>query len=591
VGRLAPGVGLERAQAEMDVVAARFARDDSEAYPEGSGWGIRVVPAYEDLVGDVRTTLLVLFGAVGLVLAIACANVANLLLARATARSKEVAIRTALGSSRRTLVRQFLLEGLVLSALGAAVGLLLAVWGTRALAAHGPVEIPRLDQAHVDGGVVLFTGALVLVTGVVFGLVPVLHSARKDLRSPLQEGGKTSTGGGSHRSRSALVVAEIAVAVVVLVGAGLMIKSFGRMLAVDPGFRAGGVLTAPLTLPRPRYPEDAQVIAFERRLLERVAGVPGVTAAALASQIPMGTGPDLSGDLVVEGRVVGPTEPPPLTGWRIVSPGYFAAMRIPLRGGRDFTAADDERAPGVVIVDEELARRLWPDEEPLGKRLRLNGRTPEQSILRTVVGVAGHVRQHGLTEAAGDQLYVPLAQYPYRLLHLVARTAVAPEALAGGLREAVWAVDRDLPFTLQTAEQVIAESLRRPRFNALLFTVFGLIAFTLTAVGVYGVMAYSVSQRTRDVGIRIALGARAADVLREVVAQGAVLAGTGIAFGLAAAWSLSRLMATLLYGVTATDLATFLAVPLVLGATALAASFFPARRAARVDPVEALRDA
>jgi putative ABC transport system permease protein len=591
IGRLKEGIGVARAQAQMDLVARRFQRDFPESYPEGSGWGIRLVPAYEDLVGDVRGILLVLFGAVGLVLVIACLNVANLLLARAASRGKEVAIRTALGSSRGILVRQFLIEGLLLSSLGAALGLLLAVWITRALAAHGPADIPRLDQVRVDGGVLLFTLGLVLVTGVGFGLVPVLHSARKNLRTPLQEGGKTSAGSGGHRGRSALVVVEIAVAVVVLIAAGLMIKSFRRTLAVDPGFRAAGLLTVPVTLVRPRYPEDSQVTAFQRRLLERVEGLPGVAGAAIASEIPLAQGPQLSGDLTLEGRVFGPTDPPPATGWRIVTPDYFDTLGIPLLRGRRFTLGDDASAPGVVIVEDDLAQRLWPGENPLGKRLRLNARTPEQSVWRTVVGVVGHVRQDGLAEAGGDQLYVPLAQYPFRLLHLVVRTPAAPAGLARGLREAIWSIDRDLPFALRTVEEVIGESLRRTRFSTFLFAAFGVIALTLTVIGVYGVMAYSVSQRTRDVGIRIALGARAADVLRWVVVEGAVLAGSGIALGLVAAWTLSRLMAALLYGVTATDLATFLAVPLLLGAMALAASFFPARRAARVDPVVALRDA
>jgi putative ABC transport system permease protein len=590
VGRLKRGVSLARAQAEMDVIARRFQRDFPESYPEGSGWGIRLVPAQEDLVGGVRTLLLVLFGAVGLVLLIACVNVANLLLARATARSKEVAIRTALGSSRGLLVRQFLIEGLLLSALGAALGLLLTLWSTRAIAAYGPADMPRLDQVRVDGGVLLFTLGLVLVTGVVFGLVPVLHSARQRLNEPLQEGGKTSAGTSGHRSRSALVVVEIAVAVMVLVGAGLMIKSLRRMLAVDPGFRPAGLVTVPVTLPRPRYPEDSQVTAFQRRLLERVAGLPGVESAALASQIPLAAGPDLSGDLTVEGSAAAPGEPPPTTGWRIVTPGYFATMGIPLLQGRAFTAGDDERAPAVAIVEADLARRLWPGENPLGKRLRLNARTPEQSVWRTVVGVVGHVRQQALAEEGGDQLYVPLPQYPYRLLHLVLRPSAAPEGIARSVREAIWSVDRDLPFTLRGFEQVIDESVRRPRFDTYLFTAFGAIALALTVIGIYGVMAYTVSQRTRDLGIRMALGARREEVLRLVVRQGAALTCLGLALGLVGAWSLSRLMASLLFGTTATDPATFLAVPLLLGGMALTASFFPARRAARVDPVVALRE-
>lgn len=591
VGRLADGVGLDRAQAEMDVIAQRFHGEFPEAYPEGSGHGIRLVPAHEDLVGEVRTPLLVLLGATGLVLVIACLNVANLLLARATSRSKEVAIRTALGSSRGILVRQFLTEGLLLSLLGAILGLLFAFWGTRALVAASPGNIPRLDQVRLDGNVILFTLGLVVVTGVTFGLVPVFHSTRKSLRDPLQEGGKTSAGAAHNRVRSALVVAEIGIAVIVLIGAGLMVRSFDRLLDVDPGFRTSGLLTARFTLTRPRYPEDSQVTAFQRRVLEEVSAVPGARSAALASELPMSAGLGISGDVTLEGRVFGPDEPLPVTGWRVVSPGYFETMGIPLLQGRDFTPADDEKAPGVVVVEEDLARRLWPGESPLGKRLKLNARTPELSIWRTVVGVVGHVRQQGLAEAGGDQLYVALPQYTMRLVTLVVDSS-SPDAegLASGVREALRTIDRDLPLEIRTIEQVIGGSLTRQRFNTFLFTAFGLIALSLTVIGVYGVMAYSVAQRTRDVGIRMALGARRADVLRSIVGQGALLTCLGLILGLAAAWGLSRLMSALLYGVAATDAATFAAVSLLLVGMGLAASYLPARRASKVDPVVALRN-
>lgn len=589
-GRLKPGVSQERAQQEMSLVAQRFARDYPDSYPPSSGYGIRLVPAREDLVGDVRATLLVLFGAVGLVLVISCLNVANLLLARATSRTKEVAIRTALGSSRSTLVRQFLTEGLLLSFCGALLGLLLAFWSTRALAAFNPGNIPRLEEVHLDGAVLLFTLGLVVVTGCVFGLVPVFHSASSNLREPLQDGGKTSAGTTSgQRTRSALVVAEIAVALVVLVGAGLMIQSFRRLLEVNPGFRTTGLLTARYTLTQARVPQDAQVLALQRRFLERAAALPGVRGVALASELPMGHGLNATGDLTLEGQTLGPNEAPPATGWRIVSPDYFKTLEIPLRQGRVFTAADDEHAPGAVILDEALARRLWPDGSALGKRLKLNARTPAQSIWRTVVGVVGHVRQNGLAEAGGDQLYVPLPQYPVRLNTLVIRAAGRPETMASGVRAAFAAVDRDLPLEIKTIDQVIDDSLTRQRFNTFLFTFFGLVALSLTAIGVYGVMAYSVAQRTRDVGIRMALGARKEDVLRLIVGQGARLTSIGLVLGLAAAWWLSRLMLSLLYGVGASDALTFIGVPLLLGLLGLAASWLPARRAARVDPLVALR--
>jgi putative ABC transport system permease protein len=524
------------------------------------------------------------------VLVISCINVANLLLARATSRSKEVAIRTALGSSRSILVRQFLTEGLVLSFFGALLGLLLAFWSTRALVAFNPGNIPRLDQVRLDGSVLLFTLSLVVVTGCIFGLVPVFHSLGKSLRAPLQDGGKTSAGTTSgQRTRSTLVVAEIAIALVVLVGTGLMIQSFRRLLDVNPGFRSSGLLTARYTLTSARFPQETQALSLHRRLLEQVAALPGVEGAAIVSELPMGAGLNLSGDVNIEGRVLGPNEAPPVTGWRMVSPDYFKTMEVPLRQGRAFSTADDENAPGAVILDEALARRLWPGESALGKRLRLNARTPAQSIWRTVVGVVGHVRQQGLAEAGGDQLYVPLAQYPVRLTTLVLRPAGSPESLAAGLRDAFRSIDRDLPIDVKTIDQVIDASLSRQRFNTLLFTFFGCVALALTVIGVYGVMAYSVAQRTRDVGIRMALGARKEDVLRLIVGQGARLTSAGLVLGLAAAWGLSRLMLSLLYGVGTSDAVTFVGVPLLLGALGLTASYLPARRAAKVDPLVALR--
>ncbi|MFL6233161.1 MAG: ABC transporter permease [Thermoanaerobaculia bacterium] len=591
VGRLKPGVSLEHAQQEVSLLAQRFQHDYPDSYPPGSGYGMHLVPAQEDLVGEVRTTLLVLFGAVGLVLVISCLNVANLLLARATSRAKEVAIRTALGSSRSTLVRQFLTEGIVLSFSGALLGLLLAFWSTRLLVGVNPGNIPRFDQIRLDGPVILFTLGLVLLTGCIFGLVPVFHSTGRNLREPLQDGGKTSAGTTSgQKTRSALVVAEIAVALVVLVGAGLMIQSFRRLLEVNPGFRTKGLLTARFTLTPTRVTQDAQVLAFQRQIEERVRSLPGVQSAGITSELPMSTLLNLSGDVILEGQVLGPNEAPPSTGWRMVSPDYFKTLEIPLLQGRGFTAADDEHAPGAVIVDEGLARRLWPGESPLNKRLKLNARTPAQSIWRTVVGVVGHVRQQGLAEAGGDQLYVPLGQYPIRLVTLVARPAGPPEALATSLRGAFASLDHDLPVTIRTIDQVIDDSLSRQRFNTFLFTFFGLVALALTVIGVYGVMAYSVAQRTRDVGIRMALGARKEDVLRLIVGQGARLTSVGLLLGLFAAWGMSRLMLTLLYGVGASDAITFVSVPLMLGLLGLVASYLPARRAAKVDPLVALRD-
>jgi putative ABC transport system permease protein len=590
VGRLKPGVRLEQAQVEMDMIARRFQREYPESYPAGSGYRILLVPAHEDLVGQVRTPLLILLGATGLVLVISCLNVANLLLVRATTRAKEVAIRTALGSSRAILIRQFLTEGLLLSLLGAALGLLLAFWAIR-LVIVNLSNIPRLDQVSLDGGVLLFTLGLVVLTGAVFGLAPALQSTgRQSLRTPLQEGGKTSGGSGAgQRTRSALVVAEIAIALVVLVGAGLMIQSFRHLLEVDPGFRTRGLLTARVILRGPQY-QGPWMMEFQRQLQEKVASLPGVQGAAITSEVPMGIGMNLRGDIVVEGKVLGPDEPPPTTGWRMVSPDYFKTMEIPVLRGREFTLADHQRAPDVVVVEEDLARRLWPDENPLGKRLRLNSPLPLQSEWRTVVGVVGNVRQQGLAEAGSDQLYIPLAQYPSALITLVLRPGTgSAEDLASPVRQTIRSMDRNLPVVFQTIEDLIDSSLTSRRFNTLLFLAFGIIALVLTLIGIYGVMAYSVSQRTRDMGIRMALGAQKGDVLRLIVGQGLRLALLGLALGLVVAWGVTRLMVSLLYDVQATDLLTFLGVSLLLGLLALAASYFPARRAAKVDPVVALR--
>jgi putative ABC transport system permease protein len=591
VGRLKPGVTLDKAQAELDILARRFEREYPDSYPAGSGWGMHLVPIHEDMVGNVRRTLLVLLGAVVLVLVIACANVANLLLARATSRHKEVAIRTALGANRAGLIRQFLTEGLLLSFLGALLGLLLSYWLTRTLVAVSPGSIPRLGEVRLNGGVLLFTLGIVVLTGAVFGLVPALQTSEKNLREPLQEGGKTSaTGAAGHRTRSTLIVLEISLALIVLIAAGLSIQSFRHLLAVDPGFRSDNVFTLQLSLPRPRYPEDSRVTSFQHRLLERIEALPGVESASFTSQLPMVGVNDLSGDISVEGRPVDSSHPNPVTAWRMVTSDYFKTMGISVLQGRPFTAADDEKAPGVVVVDEELAKRLWPGESPLGRRLHLNARTPELSEWRSVVGVVRHIHQRDLGQTEGDQLYVPLFQHPLRLMFVALRTRAAPEKLMPPVREAIWAIDRNLPIIEpQTMDERLRSSLSRPRFNMSLFSAFALTALLLTVIGVYGVMAYSVAQRTRDVGIRMALGAGTKDVVRLVVGQGLALTGAGLVIGLAAAWALSRVMLSLLYGVEATDLATFATVSLLLGALALVASYIPARRAAKVDPVVALR--
>ena len=589
IARLKPDVTRERAQAEMSTIAGRL----EEAYPNSnSGFGINITPMHEQIVGKTRPMLLVLVGAVAFVLLIACANVANLLLARAAARQKEIAVRTALGASRSRIIRQLLTESLLLSLIGGTVGILLALWGVDLLRALGPRDIPRLKDVGLDFEVAGFTLIISMLTGLIFGFAPAIQASKPDLNEALKEGSRGSTGSFARaRLRSLLVVAEVALALVLLVGAGLMIRSFFRLQQVSPGFVAENTVAMEVALSINKYAKPEQQRAFFQQALQKIESLPGVHAAGITNSIPLSRG-DRSTGFTIDGRPNPAIGEGPSASVRTISADYFKAMGIPLLKGRAFTELDSTGAPDVTVINEALARRYFPNENPLGKRLlstrlQLLGGDP---VTREVVGVVGDVRHFGLDVEPRPEMYLPYNQDPWPGMHLIVRASFDPTSLVSAVRNEIWAVDKDQPiFNIKTMEQRVAESTSQRRFNMLLLVVFAAVALALAAVGVYGVMSYSVSQRTHEIGIRMALGARAADVVRLVVAQGMTLALVGVVVGLIAAFALTRLMTSLLYGVSATDPVTFAVISLILIGVALGASFVPARRATKVDPMIALR--
>ncbi len=588
IGRLAPGVDLRHAEDEMTTIARRLERE----YPNSNaGWGINLVGLQERIVGEVRPSLLVFMGAVGLVLLIACANVANLMLARVASREREVTIRAALGASRRRLVRQLLTESVLLALAGGALGLAVAVWGVSGFRALAPGALPRLDEIEVNGGALAFALALSLATGLLFGVVPAMRILRYDLRAGLTEGGRTLAGPRSAgRTRSALVLAEVALASVLLVGAALLLTSFVRLQRTDPGFTSHGVLTARVTLPRSRYDDPERQVAFADALLDRVRPLPGVAVAAVGSDAPIGDGPPYWSF-----SVAGVDQPPPEVVQDAViyraTPDYFRAFKLPLVRGRWFEAADRGDAAPVALVSEALARRYWPSGDPVGARITFGDPADSTSVWMTIVGVVGDVRQDGAMSPAYPQIYVPFAQLSSRSMLVVLRTAGDPLALAPAVKQALAAVDPSLALgRVATMDDRVADTLARPRVNALLLAGFAASALMLAALGIYGVIAYSMIQRTRELGIRMALGARAEDVLRLVLRQGMAPVLAGLALGLGGAAVASRVLRGLLYGVASTDPATYLAVAVFLSAVALVASYLPARKASLADPVDALRE-
>ena len=587
LGRLKPGVSLGRARTEMAQVAARLERQ----YPDSnSGWGSVILPLGDFAVEDVRSSLLILLVFVSFVLLIACADVANLLLARVAAREREIALRAALGASRVRLVRQMLTETLVLFLAGGLLGLLLAGWGTRALIALDPDVIPRGQEVHLDGRVLLFTLAVSLGTGLLFGLIPALTGAGRRLADSLKEGGRGMAGGlRGRRIRDVLVLAQVALTLVLLLGAGLLIQSFARLQAVDPGFRPEGAVAAQLALPEAKYHQEERQIAFYRALLERVRALPGVEQAGLIYPLPLGDS-DLVFAFFVEGRPAPPPNAVPTANARTASPGAFQALGIPLRRGRLFDDRDNAAGMPVVVVNETMAARVWPGENPLGKRLTFDDPKDPKRRWSTVVGVVGDVHHEALGKEAGSEVYLSQFQQPIPYAALVVRGRGDPARLAAPIRGAVKSLDPDLPVDkVTTLRDVVAASLAQSRFKAVLLALFAGLALVLAVVGVYGVVSYSAAQRTHEIGVRLALGASRDHVLLLVVRQGMRWVLIGLALGLAGAWYASRLLAGEIYGLSVTDPLTFLTVPLALGLVALAANYFPARRATQVDPLVALR--
>jgi putative ABC transport system permease protein len=572
----------------MGTIARRLER----AYPSSNaGWGVQLVGLQERIVGEIRPALLVFMGAVGLVLLIACANVANLMLARVASREREVTIRAALGATRRRLVRQLLTESVLLALAGGALGLVLAVWGVRGLQALEPGTIPRLDEIGVNGRAFVFALALSVATGLLFGFVPAIRVLRYDLRAGLGETGRALSGHrAAGRTRALLVLAEVALACVLLVGAALLLRSFVRLQRVDPGFTSRAILTARLTLPRSRYDDPSRQAAFADELLEGVRNLPGVASAALASDAPLGDGPPYWSF-----AVAGVEQPPPEVVQDAVvfrtTPDYFRTFAIPLVRGRLYDASDRGDAPPVAVISEALARRYWPDRDPLGARITLGNPADTASVWMTIVGVVGDVRQEGPTSPAYPQLYLPLAQVSSRSLLIALRATGAPLALTPAVKRVLAAIDPNLALSrVVTMDERLAGALARPRVNAVLLGGFAATALVLAALGIYGVIAYSAAQRTRELGIRMALGARADDVLRLVLRQGMVPVVAGLTLGLGGAAVASRVLRGLLYGVGDTDPISYAAVAAFLAAVSLAASYLPARRAALADPAVALRN-
>ena len=589
VARLKTGVSLQRAQSEMKTFAENLKRDNPNNFaPKWTLW----VRSLDDLSsGRIRPALLVLLGAVGFVLLIACANVANLLLARAAMRIKEIAIRAALGADRSALVRQLLTESVLLAVTGGVLGLALAQWSVKSLVALNP-NLPRASEVGIDGNVMVFTLVVSVLTGLLFGIAPALQTSRTNLQETLKDGSRSGAADFAGRTlRRGLVVAEVALSLTLLVGAGLLIKSVARLQRVDPGFDPKGVLVFNLNLPQAKYPSDTAQILFLNQLLPRLNAVPGVRAAGLISVVPFGGGWSTA-SFSIENLVVAPGQNGPWGDVRIASPGYFSALRIPLQRGRMFNEQDTQNAPQVAIIDEVFARKYFKGADPIGKRITRGARRGAQdSTWITIVGVVGHAAHEGLDAEPRIQYYFPPSQAGLRNFTIAARGPGKPLGMLPAMREAVHSIDRNLPLSaVNTMDKLVESSVGQRKLSMMLLGLFSAIAMVLASIGIYGVMSYSVAQRTREIGVRMALGAVRSRVLLLVVGQGMALAGAGVAIGLIAAFALTRLLSSQLFSVGATDPATFALVSALLAAIALVATLVPALRATRVDPAVALRD-
>ena len=587
LARLKPGTSLEQAQTEMSTIAARLAQQ----YPDSNtDLGAVVTSLHEHLVGDIRPALMILLGAVGLVLLIACANVANLLLARAAVRQKEIAVRVALGARRWRLIRQFLTESVLLATIGGVVGLAIAYGGLLLLRAFIPENIAQAREISIDLKVLGFTFLVAMITGLIFGLAPALQAARFNQTETLKEGGRDSaTGSGGKRIRGLLVMAEVAVSLVLLIGAGLLINSFLRLRNVDPGFRSDNLLTMKFELPVPKYLEFERRSAFYTDLIQRVEAIAGVKSAAVTTNLPLYRQGNSIG-IGIEGQPPLPPGQENVVFTRVISPGYFDTMSIPLLRGRVFSDQDAPNTPRAAVIGETMARLYWPGQDPIGKRIGV-GEIERPEDWTQVVGVVKDVRQLELTADPKPQLYLPYKQRGFfEPRDLVVKTEVDPASLAATVRKTVWEIDKDQPVShIRTMEEILLDSIARQRFSMLLLAIFAGVALILAAVGIYGVMSYSVAQRTHEIGIRMALGAQTSAVLKLAVGYGMKLVVAGIVIGLIAAFALTRVMSTLLFGVTATDPVTFGVISLLLIVVAAIASYIPARRATKVDPIIALR--
>ncbi len=582
IGRLKAGVTIPQAENEL--------RSIEKSLPLGTvNYTINLVPLQKQMVGTIQRLLLVILATVTFVLLIACANVANLLLARASARRKEMAIRGALGAGRWRIVRQLLTESVLLSSVGGLFGFVFAVWGTPLLVSFIPEKVPRIHEINVDARVFAFALLISVATGVVFGLAPAIHAARVDLNESLKESARGSTGGWrQNRLRGFLIVSEVSLAVVLMTGAALLTKSFIRLIDVNPGFDPSHTLTMELllpTVPPSKYAKDDEQVAFFQQVLDRLNHSPGVTAAGAVLSLPL-TGAEESTDLFIEGRPTASAGERPSTDYTIVSPDFFRALQIPLRKGRQLSDRDNKDAPGVAIINEALAQRYWPNEEPLGQRIRIGF----EKNAREIVGVVGSIKQSTLSGDARPAMYVPYAQLPAGSLTIVIRTNGDPMSLATLARTQIRSVDPTIPVTnIRTMDEVFSASVEQQRFSMLLVGLFGGLALALAAIGIYGVIGYSVTQRRQELAVRLALGARARQILQLVLKDGLVLASLGIILGLAGAFALTRLLRSLLFEVQPTDVMTFVSVAVLLILVALLASYIPARRASKVDPLTALR--